>query len=221
MILRSIGFILLLGVAFTRANAQVLPEAYPPPLKGTYGPNDTILVRAEMIEGELLGGRYLPEVTVWGGDPRAWAKQQEEWTRLRNAVYVTYPYAKAGGAVFNEVSALLQNVKNKQERRKIIKSREKQLKERFADKITGLSVYQGKVLMKLLNRETNNTCYDIIKEMKGGLSARFWQTIAFFFGGDLKQPWSPSTDKIDQKIEIFVREVERMYYNGAAIYQPQ
>lgn len=208
------------GLVFLQADAQVLPEEYPLPPKPNYGPNDTILVRAELIEGEWMGGRELAEIIIWGGDPRAWAKQQEEWTRLRNAVYVTYPYAKAGGAVFNEVSGLLQHVTNKQERRKIIKSREKQLKERFADKITGLSVYQGKVLMKLLNRETNNTCYDIIKEMKGGLSARFWQTIAFFFGGDLKQPWSPRTDKTDQKIELIVREVERMYYHGTAMNQP-
>lgn len=201
-----------------QSNAQVLPDADMLPMKPAYGPNDTIMVRAELISGEWVGGKILPDVFIWGGDPKAWAKQQEEWTRLRNAVYVTYPYARAGGAVFNEVSAMLANVKNKQERRKIIKSREKQLKERFSDKVTGLSVYQGKVLMKLLNRETNNTCYDIIKEMKGGLSARFWQTIAFFFGGDLKQPWNPAVDKTDRKIEMIVKEVERMYYMGAVMH---
>ena len=48
--------------------------------------------------------------------------------------------------------------------------------------------------MKLINRETGNNCYEIIKEYKGGLTARFYQTVAFFFDGDLKQPYDPNGD---------------------------
>ena len=63
--------------------------------------------------------------------------------------------------------------------------------------------------MKLINRQTGNNCYDIIKEYKGGFTARFWQTVAFFFGTSLKQPYDANGD--DQQIEIIVKEVERMY----------
>lgn len=212
-------YISLLIVLSLCGKAQTLPpaeqRAMPSP---PWGPHDTIVLRALVIEGELVGGRDLAELFVWGGDPKEWAKQQEAWTRLRNAVYVTYPYAKAGGAVFNEVSRKIAQVQHKSQRRAIIKSHEKQLREKFADKVTELSVYQGKILMKLLNRETNNTCYDIIKEMKGGVTARFWQTVAFFFGGDLKQDWNPAADKTDRKIEAIVQEIERMYYGGSASY---
>ena len=79
---------------------------------------------------------------------------------------------------------------------------EKDLKKEFADKVTNLSVYQGKVLMKLINRETGNNCYEIIKEYKGGFNAGFWQAIAFVFGSNLKQPYDAKGD--DREIEKFV-----------------
>lgn len=63
--------------------------------------------------------------------------------------------------------------------------------------------------MKLINRETGNNCYEIIKEMKGGVTARFYQTIAFFFDSNLKQSYDPDTD--DLTIEKLVKEVQRMY----------
>ena len=68
--------------------------------------------------------------------------------------------------------------------------------------------------MKLINRETGVTnCYDILKELKGGFTARFWQTVAFFFGSDLKQPYDAKGQ--DAEIETIVKEVQRMYgYSG-------
>jgi hypothetical protein len=70
-------------------------------------------------------------------------------------------------------------------------------------------VFQGKVLMKLINRETGNNCYEIIKEYQGGLTARFYQTVAFFFNSNLKQPYDAQHD--DLVIERLVKEVQRMY----------
>jgi hypothetical protein len=76
-----------------------------------------------------------------------------------------------------------------------------------------LSVYQGKILMKLINRETGNNCYNILKEFKGGFTASFWQTVAFFFGSNLKQPYDPKGE--DAEIESIVKEVRRLYgYNS-------
>jgi hypothetical protein len=63
--------------------------------------------------------------------------------------------------------------------------------------------------MKIINRETQNTCYDIIKEYKGGFSARFWQTVAWVFGSSLKQDYDPAGE--DAELEPIVREVARMY----------
>ncbi len=132
-----------------------------------------------------------------------------EWSRLRNAVYVTYPYAITASRVMNEINARLVNVTDRKKRKEIIRSREKDLKKEFADKLTQLSVYQGKVLMKLIYRQTGNNCYEIIEEYKGGFSAGFWQTVAVVVGSNLKQSYDPS-DK-DRAMESIVQDVERMY----------
>jgi len=65
------------------------------------------------------------------------------------------------------------------------------------------------VLMKLINRETGNNCYEIIKEYQGGLTARLYQTVAFFFSTSLKQPYDPTAE--DLIVERFVQEVQRVY----------
>jgi hypothetical protein len=186
-------------------------------IKTIFGPNDTIVLKAIIIDGEILGGKELNEVFVWGGNPKDAEKYWTAWTRLRNAVYVTYPYAKTAGVVMVDVNNHLQSIKNKSERKKYIKSREKELRAAFTDKVTDLSIYQGKVLMKLINRQTGNNCFEIIKEMKGGLTAGFYQTLMFIVGSSLKQQWNPAEEKLDKQIESIVQEYERMYYGAPPI----
>lgn len=202
----------LLFIGFAASAQESLPDKekqkiiYP-----DYGQNDTVFVKAMVIEGELMGGKDLQELFIWGGNPKDAAKYWAEWTRLRNAVYLTYPYARQAGVVMKDVMVHLENVKSKSERKKYIKSREKELRDAFGDKIMDLSVYQGKVLMKLINRQTGEDCYEIVKEMKGGFTARFYQTLMFFVGSDLKQEWNTEENKIDRQIEGIVQELDRMY----------
>jgi hypothetical protein len=173
------------------------------------GPNDTIPVPAMILDNQWIPGGVLPWYYVTGKMSKEAIRRRAEWTRLRNAVYVTYPYAKRAGIIMNDINAKLSTMPEGRERKKYIKSREKELKKEFADPLTNLSVFQGKVLMKLINRQTGNNCYEIVKEYKGGFTARFWQTVAFVFGSSLKQPYEASST--DREIEIIVREVERMY----------
>jgi len=170
--------------------------------------NDTVLVGAVVYEGDTIPARTLYTVAVYGHLSGSAMSAYAKWTRLRNAIYVTYPYAKRAGVVINEMNKKLVNLTGS-ERKAYIKSREKDLKREFTDPLTNLSVYQGRVLMKLINRETGNNCYELIKEYKGGLTARFWQTVAFFFSSDLKQPYDPTGD--DAEMEKIVLEVCRMY----------
>ncbi|MBL7764155.1 MAG: DUF4294 domain-containing protein [Chitinophagaceae bacterium] len=141
-------------------------------------------------------------------------KYKKEWTRLRNAVYVTYPYARTAGYLMNDMNSKMSSMTSKKQRKEYIKSREKELKQQFADPLSNLSVYQGKILMKLINRQTGNNCYEIIKEYKGGVTARFYQTVAFFFGSSLKQDYAVLTDKTDRQIENIVKEIDGMWYNN-------
>ncbi|HMH34089.1 MAG TPA: DUF4294 domain-containing protein [Puia sp.] len=174
-----------------------------------FGPRDTLIVPMIVYQGDTIPSRNLPMVFVIRPMPFAMRKRLEEWTRLRNAVYVTYPYARRAGIIMNEMNLQLAKMKKESEKKNYIKTKEKDLKKEFTDPLEKLSVYQGKVLMKLINRQTGNNCYNIIKEYKGGFTARFWQTVAFFFGSNLKQPYDAKGD--DQQIELIVLEVERMY----------
>ncbi len=176
------------------------------------GINDTITSQAIVFEGDTIPMKTLEYVFLYSRLNTTQMSAAAKYNRLRNAVYVTYPYARRAGAVMNDINEKLINVKEKENRKKYIKSREKELKKEFSDPLTNLSVYQGKVLMKLINRETGNNCYEIIKEYKGGFTARMYQTVAFFFSTDLKQTYNPTTN--DAVIEKIVKEVQRMYgYN--------
>jgi hypothetical protein len=174
------------------------------------GSLDTMRVHAYITpEGDTIPESILPPVEVYAKLTGHWKNYWADWTRLRNAVYVTYPYAIAASRIMNEVNIKLSGVTDKKKRKAIIKSREKELKKEFADQLVKLSVYQGKVLMKLINRQTGNNCYEIISEYKGFFNAAFWQTIAFVFGSNLKQPYNPRGDDAD--MEKIVLDVEKMY----------
>jgi hypothetical protein len=221
---RSARLILITALLFSglEAFAQITPENAPDTLApipsykeraAKWGPNDTIIVDAIWYQREMMSYKEEPMVWVSKLSGRKLAKYMEEWTRLRNAVYVTYPYARIAGATINDINSHLSNYSSKKERKEYIKSREKELRKQFADPLSNLSVYQGKILMKLINRQTGNNCYEIIKEYKGGFNARLYQTVAFFFGSSLKQDWDP-TDKTDRQIENFVKEIDGMWYGN-------
>jgi hypothetical protein len=179
-----------------------------------WGPNDTVLVPAIFYQNEIINYKEEPMVWVSKLSPDKLAKFIEEWTRLRNAVYVTYPYARIAGGTINDINKTLIGVSGKKERKALIKTREKDLKKEFTEPLSNLSVYQGKILMKLINRQTGNNCYEIIKEYKGGLNARLYQTVAWFVGGNLKQDWDTKENTMDRQIENIVKEIDGTWYNN-------
>lgn len=203
--MRRLVFTFLLLMSFSLLQAQDTTG-------NKWGPNDTIVVQAITINGIVYPYSELPEVTISKLPYKEMVKQMQAYNRLRNAVFVTYPYARQAGLIINDVNANLLTVTDKSERKKYIKSREKDLKKRFTEPLSNLSVYQGKVLMKLINRQTGNNCYEIIKEYRGGLQARLYQTVAFFVGSSLKQPYDYQNDATDRQIETIVREIDGAWY---------
>lgn len=202
-------YILLLLLGGLVANAQSSDSASRH--RGVY---DTLLVDVIQYNGEYLPYKELAMVYVSKLPPETMTQYIRQYNRLRNAVYVTYPYARVAAVTLNEVAARLQHVRGKRDRKEIIKSREAELRKQFADPLTNLSVYQGRVLMKLINRQTGNNCYDIIKEYRGGFNARFYQTVAFFFGSSLKQDYDFTGDDTDRQIENIIREIDGVWYNN-------
>ncbi|MBL7703190.1 MAG: DUF4294 domain-containing protein [Ferruginibacter sp.] len=173
------------------------------------GRYDTLKTYAVVIDGDTIEAKTLYNFAVYTRIAYADMAKRAQMTRLRNAIIVTYPYAMRSGLILNDINARLANVTDKSVRKDYIKTREKELKKEFTDPLSNLSIYQGKVLMKLINRQTGNNCYDIIKEYKGGFTARFYQTVAFFFSSNLKQSYNPYGE--DRDIEMILKEVCRTY----------
>lgn len=177
--------------------------------KGVY---DTLKTYAVIYDGDTIEAKTLSVVDFYAKYNSSNAGNRAKWTRLRNAIIVTFPYASRSGLIINDMNDKLAVLNGSDERKAYIKTRERELKKEFSDPLSNLSIYQGRVLMKLINRETGNNCYDIIKEYKGGLTARFYQTVAFFFSSNLKQPYDSAGE--DREMEIILREVCQTYgYN--------
>jgi Domain of unknown function (DUF4294) len=201
---KTYGYLKLTAVFFCCSVLLCLKTAAQTP-----GVNDTIITQAVIYNGDTIEAKTLEPLFLYSRLNEAQMSERAKYNRLRNAVYVTYPYARRAGLIMNDMNEKLLQITKKDARKTYIHSREKELKKEFTNPLTNLSIYQGKVLMKLINRETGNNCYEIIKEYKGGFSARFYQTVAFLFNSNLKQPYNAIKD--DALIERFVKEVQRMY----------
>lgn len=183
-----------------------------------WGPNDSLRVQAIWYGTDYNDFKmmtYVEEENIWLSNLSLYelAKVKAEWARLRNAVYVTYPLAKAAGITINDIKKQLEKVDNRSARKAIIQAKEKDLKRDFSDQVKNLSAYQGEILMKLINRQTGNDCYDILKEYKGWFNVKMYQAAAFLYGNNLKQQYD-TRNKFDHQIEIFVQEIDGVWYNN-------
>jgi hypothetical protein len=171
--------------------------------------NDTIRLGAYPDKGQYFPIIFLPEFTVTGEilDPDARARRN----KLRNDIYVVYPYAVAAAFVFKDINNNLDKLDGRRDRKRYLKTMDKNLDRTFKEPLKNLSIDQGHVLIKLINRQTGQNCYSIIKELKGGFSAVIWQSVGVLFNNNLVREYDP--EDRDKEIEALVRELESsMYY---------
>lgn len=112
------------------------------------------------------------------------------WRTVRN-IRVVYPYAESANITISNLNEELKYIKSKKERRKLIRKEYKGLMKQYKKPLMKLKISQGKLLMKLIDRETNNTSYFHLKELKGSFTAVFWQSVATMFGSSLKTEYDP------------------------------
>ncbi len=148
----------------------------------------------------------LPDVVIVdNGDPE-YMKNLQAYYRLRYNVIKVYPYARLAAIKVHEMNLRMATMSSDRERRRYRKSVEEQVRKDFEEQIKHLSINQGKVLIKLIDRETGSTSYDLIKSLKGSFNAFFAQSLARLFGHDLKSEYNPDGD--DKTIETIVRQIE-------------
>lgn len=112
------------------------------------------------------------------------------WRTVRN-IRKVYPYAKKANATIIRLNEQLKNVESKRERRSLIRKEYKGLMKVYKKPLMKLKISQGKLLMKLIDRETGNSSYYHLKELKGSFTAVFWQSITVIFGSSLKAEYDP------------------------------
>jgi len=133
-------------------------------------------------------------------------KHRRRYSKLVRYVKKVYPYSIIVSEQLNEIHQHLDDYETKKEKKKFIKEKEKELKKEFEGKLRKFTYSQGRILMKLVDRETGFTTYEIVKELKGSLNAFFWQSIARLFGSNLKLEYDPEGD--DRMIEDIVTRIE-------------
>jgi hypothetical protein len=157
-------------------------------------------------DGEKLPEIEIKEVTIKGKGKPQTNFQYWRYERLVYNVRVVYPYALIVREKLKDVNAHLEKLPDDRERKKYIKDVEKEVFRDYEGDMEHLTFTQGKLLIRLIDRETENTSYDLIKDYRGNLSAAFWQGIARLFGTNLKEEYDPLGD--DYLIEKIILEIE-------------
>ncbi|MEZ5082161.1 MAG: DUF4294 domain-containing protein [Bacteroidales bacterium] len=167
---------------------------------------DEIVVLARIEGSDTLIMIDLPEYCVTAKMPRNIKVANRNRSKLEYNVKKAYPYAKLAGLKLNEYEVILKNANTDQERRKLMKQAEQELKDEFEDDIRKLTFKQGIILIKLVDRETGGSSYELIQELRGKFTAFFWQTFARLFGYNLKTEYDPEGE--DKEIEEIVVMIE-------------
>lgn len=115
------------------------------------------------------------------------------YNQMKHYVKIVLPYANAAIQLFYEIEQATANMSNRN-RRRYIRGREKDIKEQFEDKLSALNITQGRLLVKLINRQLKSNCYDIVRELKNPVTAAYYQGWAKLNGINLNDDYDPEKE---------------------------
>ena len=154
---------------------------------------------------------YIPTVRIEDefsseADRAEYYEKLKNYERLKQYVKKVYPLAKACSGVINDVNRNLENTQDPKQRKKYMKRLEKELFQKYEKQLRSLTITQGKILIKLINRECGASAFNLIEEYKSSGAAVAWQLVAKIFGADLKDQYDRNKEQV---IETIIREIER------------
>ena len=195
------SLLILLIVIITGLNlqAQETPPAYKMPVLGK---NDTIKVASTNEGGEMIPWIPLKEVAIYGMRVFKSPAEKAAFNRLRYNVLKVMPYALYAKRRYEQLEKDLALTANKREQKKLVKQCDAEIKQMFNTEIKELTITQGKILTKLVDRELGRTTFEIVKESKGGLTAFLYQSVARVVGHNLKSTYNPSEERDIEAIII-------------------
>lgn len=168
------------------------------------------VVFAKIINGDTLPHINLREIVVLPPHQFHSKKEMLKFAKLVKNIKKVLPYAKIVRTKLLIIQSEIDKLPNENAKKEYIKLAEKALKDDFQDEITNLTMTQGRLLIKLIDRETGATSYELIKELKGSFNAFLYQSIARIFGENLKDEYDAKGD--DKLIEEIVIRIENGEY---------
>lgn len=159
-----------------------------------------------IYQGDTIPSLRMPVLYVFKPLNHKNEKQRKEYNRLVRNVKKTLPIAKEVNRAIIETYEYLQTISNEKEKEKHLKLVEKSIKEQYTPIMKKMTFSQGKLLIKLINRETDSSSYELIKAFLGPFKAGFYQAFASLFGASLKKEYHPENE--DAMIERIVLLVE-------------
>ncbi|MDB4920583.1 DUF4294 domain-containing protein [Mucilaginibacter sp.] len=188
--MKFIGLLLLFCWLMGTVEAQTQPVA---PI--ILGKNDTIKTYLTIDSGKLIPWIVLADIRIT--DTRIFKSQADldNYRRLRYNVLKVLPYARFAGQRYRQLQRDLALTGDRHKQKELINTCESEIKGLFKSEIKDLTISQGEVLIKLIDRETGNTSYAMVRELKGGFKAFLLQSAARIFGHDLKETYDPDEQK--------------------------
>jgi hypothetical protein len=165
-----------------------------------------IVTRAAVMLGDTIPIVDLREVEILSLKIPKTERERKYNARLIRNIKKVYPFAKLAGIKLRQYDILLSKVKTDKERKQLMKKAEKEIKDQYGESLKNLTFSQGKILIKLIDRETQNTSYDIVKDLRGNFTAFFYQAFARLWGYNLKTKYNPEGE--DKKIETIVKMID-------------
>ncbi len=170
--------------------------------------NDGYVVFGTIYQGDTIPMAYLNTVKVIGYVCPLTAAEKKKYKKLINNVKKVYPYAKEAGRLLDSYTLVLKSAKNDSQRKKIMKQAETDIENKFGPKLKKLNKSQGKILIKLIDRETGSDSYALVKDLRGSFQAAFYQTLGKIFGYNLRSKYDPVNDAEDRMIERIIFAIE-------------
>ena len=164
---------------------------------------------AKVIDGDTIPYILLKQLEVYALRLPKTHKAQRKLTKLIKNIKAVYPYAKLAGIKLDEYEEILKNAPNDQARKKLMKRAEKEINEEYGGDLKDLTFTQGKILIKLIDRETGESSFELVQDLRGNFRAFWYQAFARIWGYNLKVKYDPERNPDDRKIEIIVRMIER------------
>ena len=159
---------------------------------------------ATIVDGDTIPSFEMMEVVIYGQRNFSSARKQRKYDKLTRNVIKMYPIALEVKAVLVETYLYLQNLPDDKAREEHLEKVEKGVWDQYLPIMKKCTLAQGKLLIKLIDRECNQTSYELIRAFIGGFKARFYQTFAALFGATLKKEYDPVNNEEDAMIEEII-----------------